>query len=87
MITTLSAAKLEAAIAAQDEVVRAQVDAMINAGRGHETMSDIRAAAQHGFDPQAWDYCREMDKENALRHESERRMTYHGNLRPIKVAA
>jgi hypothetical protein len=80
----LSAAKLLAAIDAQDRRVRAFVDAMIDAGRGHETMSVMRAAAAQGHDPLAHDYCAAMSIASDLEHERARRLRYHGKLSPVR---
>jgi hypothetical protein len=85
--TKLSSAKLLAAIDAQDKVTREYNDAFINAGRGHERMSEIRESAAKGFDPLAFMYVREMDKESALNAEKQRRLRYHGSTKPIKAAA
>jgi hypothetical protein len=85
-IQTLSAAKLLAAIEAQDKITREYNDAFINAGRGHERMSEIRESAKNGFDHLAFMYCREVDKESALNAEKQARLRYHGKLNPIRKA-
>ena len=86
-IKKLSAVKLEALYETRDKAVRDLVDAMINAGRGHETNQDIREAAKRGYDPLAFAYCSALDAENEARHEMDRRKRYHGTLKPIKQAA
>jgi hypothetical protein len=84
-IQTLSAAKLQAAIDAQDLVCRSMVDAMIAAGRGYETSLETRAAADRGFDPLAISYRNAMDRDSDLRAEADRRKRYHGSMKPIKA--
>lgn len=83
----LSANKLQAAIDAQDKIVRNFVDIMIDSGRGHERMSETREAAARGHDPLAWAYMEAVDKASALAAEKARRLRYHGKLTPIKAAA
>jgi hypothetical protein len=84
-IQKLSAAKLQAAIDAQDKRCRAFVDAMIDSGRGHERMIEIRQAATKGHDSLARDYCAAMDQSSQLESERRRRrMQYHGKLSPIR---
>lgn len=83
-IQKLSAARLQAAISLQDGRCRAFVDAMIDAGRGRELMSETRTAATNGHDSLARDYCAAMDRSSELESERQRRMTYHGKLSPIR---
>jgi hypothetical protein len=82
-IRKLSAAKLQAAISLQDMRCRAFVDAMIDAGRGRELMSETRTAATNGHDSLARDLCAAMDRSSELENERKRRMTWHGKLSPI----
>ena len=86
-VQTLSAAKLLAAIDKADKVSREFCDAFITAGRGHETMADIRASAKNGFDPLAIAYCKALDAERELNSEKESRLRCHGKLNPIRKAA
>jgi hypothetical protein len=83
----LSANKLQAAIDAQDKIVRNFVDIMIDSGRGHERMSEVRESAARGHDSLAWDYIAAVEKESALNAEKARRLRYHGKMSPIKVTA
>ena len=86
-VQTLSAAKLLGAIDKADKASREMCDAFINAGRGHETLSDIRASANRGFDPLAIAYCKALDAESELNGEKQSRLRYHGKLNPIRKAA
>jgi hypothetical protein len=84
--TKIPANKLVAIIEAQDKIVREYNEACINAGRGHEKMSEIRESAAKGHDTLAMAYVREMDREASLLAEKARRLRYHGSLKPIKAA-
>lgn len=86
-IKTLSGPKLLAAIDAADRRVRGFVDAMIDAGRGHEKMDETRAAAARGHDPLASDYCAAMRACSDLEAERARRLQYSGKLSPIRARA
>ena len=86
-IKKLSAAKLEALQETRNKAFMACVDALIDAGRGQETMAETREAAKRGNDPLAIAYCNALTAECDTRHEMDRRKRYHGTLKPIKHAA
>lgn len=82
-ISTISGATLLAKLEKQERVTSEFCQKFIDAGRGHERMSDIRSNAE----ALSLEYCVALDLENALRAEKNSRMTYHGKLTPIKATA
>jgi hypothetical protein len=76
----LSERQLEAAIEKQGSITSGYCQRFIDAGRGHETFSVIRA----NNDELSLAYCKELDNEQVLWKERNYRLWYHGKLSPVR---
>jgi hypothetical protein len=85
-ITKVTSTKLHCLIGEAESKERWWCDRFIHTGRGLETFRQIREASEKGHDPDARSYCDALDYGNELRAEKERRLKWHGNTKPIKVA-
>ena len=80
----LSAPALERAILAADILNRELVDEMIERGRGHQRLDDVRNGLQ---DDLSIRYLAAIDNAYALYQEAKSRKQYHGTMKPIKRSA
>ena len=83
-LSRIAGSKLEKLIAQIDhaDVMDAALSALIEAGRGHERMSDTRERAKNGC-PLSVRYVAIMDARSHVREEMNRRQRWHGSLAKI----
>lgn len=79
-VQELTAAQLSAAIEKADAAHSLIIDEMIDAGRGHEKPTETIKRD----DPLSQRMRESFERFSVLHGERDRRMTYHGNLKPIR---